>query len=148
MPSGIADQTLTLLKKDPFWHRENEQKNSRWTFIEIKEAFGSSTVAKSWTGENDPKLCWPLCVAASKRGFIEWLLHKCTKSGTDIHSMMPEPWSSRRRGRALFIFTALTPVLTFWSTETQTLSARADSSQGTSGRGIYPNLEPGKLLWQ
>jgi type II secretory pathway predicted ATPase ExeA len=29
-------------------------------------------------------------IAASKRGFIEWLLHKCTKSGTDIHSILTE----------------------------------------------------------
>jgi len=29
-------------------------------------------------------------IAASKRGFIEWLLRKCTKSGTDIHSILTE----------------------------------------------------------
>jgi type II secretory pathway predicted ATPase ExeA len=29
-------------------------------------------------------------IAASKRGFIEWLLQKCTKSETDIHSILTE----------------------------------------------------------
>ena len=29
-------------------------------------------------------------IAASKREFIEWLLRKCSKSGTDIHSIITE----------------------------------------------------------
>ena len=29
-------------------------------------------------------------IAASKRNFIEWLLQKCTKSETDIHSILTE----------------------------------------------------------